>query len=70
MHIHLDSACTQNDIRLQNGPTKRQGRVEICRNNQWGTVCDDYWGTNDAKVVCNQLNYDANGALFSLWLHK
>lgn len=55
------SACTQNDIRLQAGPTKRQGRVEICRNNQWGTVCHDLWGTADARVVCNQLNYDAAG---------
>ncbi len=28
------------------------GRVEICYNNAYGTVCDDYWNDNAASVVC------------------
>ena len=50
-------SCVNGDIRLADGPSSLSGRVEICYNNQWGTVCNNYWDVNDARVVCRQLGY-------------
>nr|XP_054761420.1 soluble scavenger receptor cysteine-rich domain-containing protein SSC5D-like [Lytechinus pictus] len=49
------------DVRIVNGLTPREGRVEIRLNGVWGTICDEYLSFNDAIVVCRSLGF--TGAL-------
>ena len=56
-----ESACGGGSVRLVGGTQGREGRVEYCRNNIWGTVCDDYWGTQDARVICRMIGYSTDG---------
>jgi len=52
--------CTKETVRLVDGPLESAGRVEICINEVWGTVCGYGWDNNDARVVCRQLGYNVN----------
>ena len=51
------SNCTDNAIRLMGGNSSNQGRLEVCVNNAWGSVCDStgVFTSDEAKVVCRQL---------------
>ena len=51
-------------MRLIGGSHYREGRVEVCRHQQWGKVCDDEWDENDSAVVCRQLGL-SNESKFS-----
>ena len=55
--------CADGQLQLAGGNIENEGRVEICMNNVWGTVCLDSWGSADATVVCRQLGYMTQGQI-------
>ena len=48
-------------VRLTDGFDNSSGRVEFCHEGTWGTVCEDEWDENDARVVCRQLGLPTKG---------
>lgn len=59
--IIAQSQCVNGTVRLQDGPTQFEGRVEVCLAEEWRTVCNDFWGHNEALVVCRQLGFSTSG---------
>ena len=62
----LKADCTEGEVRLVNGNTQYEGRVEVCINKVWGTVCSRQhsrwswwhsWDTFDSNVVCRQAGH-------------
>ena len=54
LHFFVSDASTR--IHLVHG-NKTFGLVEVLRNCEWSSVCDDFWTDHDAKVACGQLGF-------------
>ena len=52
------------DVRLVNSTTAYEGRVEICYDGVWGSVCDSSWNDRDAAIVCQQMGFQGTSTLY------
>ena len=50
------------DIKLVGGSDQKTGRVVIRHKGIWGTICDERFGDNEAKVVCRMLGFPTANA--------
>ena len=64
--ITTRSNCTDGEVQLVSGTRSNEGRVEVCINQAWGTVCDHNWNSDDANVVCGQLGFLQRGKLLTM----
>ena len=53
--------CGNGSVRLVNSSSTAHGTVEICIDEEWGTICDYLWDNRDAEVVCRQLGFSTEG---------
>lgn len=60
--------CDNWELRLSEGKTEFEGRLEVCFNRRWGTVGSEGWSQANSQVFCNNYGYDATGN-FIILLH-
>lgn len=56
-YAHNIVPCVNGSVRLMGSQFTYEGRVEVCVNSTWGTICNDFWDVNDVAVVCRQLGF-------------
>ena len=54
--IVVPEDCTEGSVQLVDG-IEQGGRVEVCVNGVWGSVCGEGWDKTDAHVVCKQMGF-------------
>ena len=49
--------CSGGDMQLIDGVTEAEGRVEICTDGRWATLCGKYWTEKNTVVVCRYFGF-------------
>ena len=60
--------CSDGTIQLADGLIEQEGRVEVCIDGVWGTVCDDGWDKTDVHVACQQLGHPELGTYKTIYI--
>ena len=55
-------------MRLADGVLEQEGRVEVCVNGVWGSICGTGWGATDGYVLCKQAGFDDAGLQLQAYL--
>ena len=61
MHFLDPGTCTEGAVRLVDGVLEQEGRVEVCVNGVWGSICGEGWDKIDGYVLCKQVGFDDAG---------
>ena len=56
----LVTECEEGEVRLMGGEREGEGRVELCVDGFWSTVCGDSFDHKTASVICSQLGYQTS----------
>ena len=69
--------CEDSDVRLVGGSTQYEGRLEVCINQVWGTVCSSgswwwswYYYNYNGNVICRQLGHMELGTIILYYFHN
>ena len=55
--------CPFGDVRLAASGYSGVGRIEVCQDGSWGTICSNAWDDLDASIACKASGYSAYGTL-------
>ena len=59
--------CAESEVRLVGGSRPDNGRVQVCFNGVWGSVCSSGFGEPEAQVTCRNLGF-SDGSISESYL--
>ena len=62
--------CSEGNVRLDSRDSDSTGRVEVCLDNTWRSICSSSWDNNDALVVCRQLDHTGGTYVYVFMLQN
>ena len=66
MQLCIDTTCEEDAVRLVGGHSTKEGRVQVCHNAEWHSVCSDEWTDSEAvaDVICSTIGYSSQSGLY------